>query len=282
MYYRPMRQVIGSRPQFVLFVLTFLLIAPPTVSAQPYVARIIGGTEVHNKQWQFMVALTDIRTSPGRGQFCGGTLIDERLVLTAAHCVEKTSPQKIRALVGRTDLRSQGQTSGERHLVDEIIVHPHWNPKRDNRHDIALLRLASASSLAPALLHNSLSARSIQPKSYLQVAGWGELENRALPWKLRSAPVKFLADRVCRRAYRKAFSPRMMLCAGSINGSTDSCYGDSGGPLVRRALQPILVGVVSWGPDECAVPRRPGVYTRVSFYHTWIERMRLRMQTSIG
>uniref|UniRef100_A0A8V5GD50 Uncharacterized protein n=1 Tax=Melopsittacus undulatus TaxID=13146 RepID=A0A8V5GD50_MELUD len=91
--------------------------------------------------------------------------------------------------------------------------------------------------------------------------------NMTLPRQLICAYVDILPDAACRRAYPQRVTPNM-LCAGVRNQRIDSCQGDSGGPLSCNGT---LQGIVSWGLQTCALPGRPGVYTRVCNYVGWIE-----------
>jgi secreted trypsin-like serine protease len=125
-------------------------LADEEVSYQP---QIVGGTEVPNGKYRFVAALLDTRYD--QQQFCGGSLIDEDSVLTAAHCVVGTSPRPLRVIVGRTVLDSnQGQ-------VRRVFVHPDYRGNRSDAYDAAVLQLSgSVSGIAPIKLptsnHNSL------------------------------------------------------------------------------------------------------------------------------
>ncbi|XP_059577288.1 transmembrane protease serine 11C-like, partial [Alligator mississippiensis] len=92
------------------------------------------------------------------------------------------------------------------------------------------------------------------------------------PNALQEATIKLIDPQICNRkeVYNGVITPRM-LCAGYLEGGVDACQGDSGGPLVTPDSRSMwyLVGIVSWG-DECAKPNKPGVYTRVTYFRTWI------------
>ncbi|KAM6153739.1 kallikrein-13-like isoform 2-T2 [Erethizon dorsatum] len=94
----------------------------------------------------------------------------------------------------------------------------------------------------------------------------GHVETLSYPKTLQCANIPLYSDEECRRVYPGKITTNM-LCAGTKEGGKDSCEGDSGGPLVCNNT---LHGIISWGDFPCGQPNRPGVYTRVSQYVSWI------------
>lgn len=195
-----------------------------------------------------------IRT--GTSQFCGGTVIHPRWVLTAKHCDTLTSDN---VLVGTVNLNS----GGRRIAITEVIDHPTL--------DLTLLRLAQDAGVAPAALNDGawgLAANNAQ----VTVSGWGNTsEGGSGSSALLQANVSIIPTATCnaRDWYNGAVTSSEM-CAGVANGGIDTCQGDSGGPLwqnVGNTFQ--LVGVTSWGWG-CAQAKRPGVYVRTSSAAGWI------------
>jgi len=139
------------------------------------------------------------------------------------------------------------------------------------RDDVGILFLRTGLPLPPAGVHLTvapiqLAGQVTPPGRMCQVAGWGRTEQSSLSNILLTANVSTIRHQTCRMIYNSGLLPGMM-CAGRLQGGTDSCQGDSGGPLVHEGR---LVGVVSWGYG-CAEPGLPGVYVDVEYYRQWIE-----------
>lgn len=234
--------------------------------------RIVGGEKTDIKQHPWQVAL-DIKIGD-RNHFCGGSIIADRWVLTAAHCFKpSTKPNDVRAKADATDIMDQGVWTN----ADRIVIHEGYDTSTQE-HDIALVRLRTApQGRVIPLVTSSMPLPLGQP---LEVTGWGTTsEGGSTSTHLLKATVPFADNAVCNAptAYNGAVKPAMM-CAGHSDGGVDACQGDSGGPLVWRAANgPVLVGVVSWG-EGCARKLKYGVYTRVTSYRNWIGRVVTREQ----
>ena len=106
--------------------------------------EVVGGTLAAPGEFPFAVGLLHANQPDNfLAQFCGGSLISNRRVLTAAHCVDTLDPSQVEVLVGTNSLASGGQ----RRAVRDIHVHPGWDPS-NNRNDLATLDLASPASIA--------------------------------------------------------------------------------------------------------------------------------------
>jgi hypothetical protein len=235
------------------------------VSATPQVARprVVGGSAISigEAPWQARLVI---------GQFgCGGTIIDPRWILTAAHCAELAPASQIYVWTGITDRNSMFTNNATR--VDRVIIHPGWNSDTD-QNDIALLRLSSpVSGGSPIRLYSDPQGPTQGTPAF--VSGWGATSwEGPSPDQLLGASITVLSgpSGECGNYGAGEFDQKRMLCAGRLAGGVDTCQGDSGGPLVVPVGQNWeLAGVTSWG-FQCARPNFPGVYARVSTYVPWI------------
>ncbi|MEW8064408.1 MAG: trypsin-like serine protease [Candidatus Thiodiazotropha sp.] len=233
--------------------------------------RIIGGNPAQSDAYPWMTALI---SKTDNEQFCGGSLIAERWVLTAAHCVESDSAGNIQAYIGGTSLTDR--SDGEVHDISYIHTHSEYGED----HDIALLQLATPSSKRPISTASIQFDDGLADDTNLLVTGWGlttNNEDASGSINLLQVDVPLRNHEQCKANYLSTDEITItdnMICAGSTDGTRDSCNGDSGGPLMVRDsdnnLQ--LLGIVSFGSSQgCASATHPGVYTRVSRYQAWLD-----------
>ena len=237
--------------------------------------EIVGGTQAPAGKWPWQVALLQAGIASNfQAQFCGGTLVDEFFVVTAAHCITEAngtvSPKaSIRVLTGTQDL----DHGGTRHVIEQIVRHPDYNDNTTD-YDIAVIKLKTpATGIRTARMITQAQEASLAPvgeQSY--VTGWGDLGSGTYPSELQQVQVPIVGRGNCNDAtsYDGAITARM-ICAGLTLGGRDSCQGDSGGPMIVRDAQgrwQILAGVVSWGIG-CADRNLYGVYSRVAVLSGW-------------
>ncbi|XP_046962267.1 trypsin CFT-1-like [Vanessa cardui] len=232
--------------------------------------RIVGGSVTSIDRYPFSAAL--ISSSSASGTFiqaCGSSILNNRAVLTAAHCFDfRIAVGLWRVRVGSTNANSGGVVL----TTNRIIRHPNYvRSTLDN--DVAVLRINGAFSF-----NNNVRAARIAGANYnvadnqpVMAIGWGLTSFNGRPSEqLRHVQVWVVNQNTCRTRYlelRRTITANM-LCAGWLDvGGRDACQGDSGGPLLHNN---IVVGVCSWG-ERCAMARYPGVNARVSRFSSWIQ-----------
>ncbi|XP_002048382.2 trypsin-1 [Drosophila virilis] len=231
----------------------------------PNANRIVGGTQVRSNKYPWIAQM--IR---GSFLFCGGTLINDRYVLTAAHCVHDMDMSAVSVRLLQLD-RSSTHT-GITRAVSFAHAHAGYDPV-SLVHDIALLHLDQPVPLVQFMRPVCLPSSRLQQFDYQKaiVAGWGlSYEGGSTSSVLQETIVPIITNAQCRATSYKSMIVDTMLCAGYVQtGGQDACQGDSGGPLIVPDRIFRLAGVVSFGYG-CAKPNAPGVYTRVSRYLNWI------------
>jgi len=240
---------------------------------------IIGGEPVlDDTAAPWIVALTyNINADLVQRQFCGGSVIADQWVLTAAHCLFDRAGNFLptsdyRVAINATNLLNPNASEL---VVTNAIVHPEYEHNARNPHsDIALLELATPSGIEPIALSTKSTDQLIGLEA--TVLGWGATDNdlfaeNVFPDQLHSVDVPIVSLEVCNApiSYQGALLANQ-LCAGLAEGGRDSCAGDSGGPLVVTIDGRIQqAGIVSFG-NECALPNFYGVYTDVPYFIGWI------------
>ncbi|OQR69116.1 proclotting enzyme-like [Tropilaelaps mercedesae] len=235
-------------------------------------SRIIGGRTAEKNDFPWAVALVG---QPGNGsglQFCGGTLITDRHVVTAAHCVIGLSTLDFRVHAGHVDLDDAADSGGE--WVSSIIVHPEYDSGKHRYADIAIVKLRSPIARGSGASACCLSDTGNHVGRNGTVLGWGATTpNGELPSKrLRYINLTIMANAECEDKLKRRI-PSGTFCAGGLNRGFDSCTGDSGGPLVvldDYTGRYSLAGIVSHGPLPCDQESLPSVYTQVRDYRDWV------------
>merc|ERR1712183_585439 len=238
-------------------------------------SRIVGGTEVNPKnKYPWMVALV---TSSG-GQFCGGTLVASKYVISAAHCMfeqdgSPTSKTDIKIRIGEHDFSSTGEGSLTEITIDVANYTNHESySSATTDNDITIIELAQEVDLTaytPACLAKTSDTTTFDGKN-AWVYGWGTTSyGGSSSSVLLEVEVPVVTNDQCKTTMGSGITDGM-ICAGGVAGK-DGCQGDSGGPLTYKSgTQHVLIGDVSFG-DQCALAGKYGVYGRISFYRTWIE-----------
>ncbi|KAM6995340.1 LOW QUALITY PROTEIN: trypsin-like [Tautogolabrus adspersus] len=217
--------------------------------------KIVGGYECPKNSVPHQVSLFT------GYNFCGGILLSEEWVLSAAHCKSKSD---IEIRLGEHDIWEPEGT--EQHIMSaKFIQHPDYN-SRSQDNDIMLIKLSRPATLNSYVRPARLPSKCASDETMCQISGWGNIrpsdEGSKFPHKLQCLEVPLLSDDTCFNSYPFQITENM-ICVGYLEGGKDSCQGDSGGPMMCE-----LQGVVSWGKG-CAQSNKPGVYTKVCNYISW-------------
>lgn len=240
----------------------------PDAGKMSFDEYIVGGRNARQGELPWQVSVRYYNS-----HFCGGIIMNDQWIITAAHCVKGDRPSTLRVVVGEHDRSRSSSASRVIHGVSGIFVHEQYDTAASYDADIALLKLSSRinfnDDVQPACppQRNNLYVGDVST-----VSGWGALRSgsNSLPSILQTVNVPVTSNQVCRNVMRNTITEGMV-CAGNIpEYEFDSCQGDSGGPLVVKNANSRfeIVGVVSWGYG-CA-SGTPGVYARVSHYLDWI------------
>ncbi|KAK9758611.1 Trypsin [Popillia japonica] len=229
--------------------------------------RIVGGVETTANAYPWMVYLT----YSGRF-YCGASVINDRYILTAAHCINGFPKERLAATFLDHDRSTTYETKTFTRKIANILKHGGYGAGGTFNNDIALLKLNEPLDFSGLVRPVCLPAvgRSFTGYNAI-VTGWGATESAGqVSNVLREVDVPVISNMDCRNTgYGRRITDNM-ICAGYPQGQKDACQGDSGGPMhiVNNSLYSII-GVVSWG-EGCAQANYPGVYTRVNRYLTWI------------
>ncbi|XP_025016329.1 serine proteinase stubble isoform X2 [Tetranychus urticae] len=239
-------------------------------------SKIVGGANARFGEVPWQAAVVK-RQYFNQKISCGGALINNKWVVTAAHCVYKTPATNLRLRLGDYNLRGQTEKfTHEEFGVKRKVVNEDYNPAT-YQNDIALLELSHEVEFKQHIIPVCLPAKGENfTGSMATVTGWGRT-TYGVPASLgvlQKVDVEIIDSNTCQQ-WMKSVGRREtiysnMLCAGYKEGGKDSCQGDSGSPLTFKSDgKSVLIGLVSWGVG-CARPNLPGVYTRVSEYVDWI------------
>ncbi|XWX00439.1 hypothetical protein V2A60_008459 [Cordyceps javanica] len=254
-------------------IIPLLAVAFPAmlVSATAIDKRIVGGTEAKEGEIPFIVSVDPL--SADTILQCGGALLDDATVVTAAHCLQKAT--ECAATPNAEDCRGRAFNSrGEGGVLANVAsfhIHPDFvQGKFDN--DIAILKLSTRIPPSNTISYATLPAAGSEPEvaSNAIAAGWGSINFGAPVSKtLLQVDLPIVARGECGKKAGESH-----VCAGSPG--KDTCQGDSGGPLIDQSKR-TLIGIVSEG-QGCG---RTGLYTRVGSFIPFIEEF-LEASNEIG
>lgn len=243
---------------------------------------VIGGTttSITSAPWMAQLWYYDDQGTTDEaddlGFFCGGAVVAPTKILTAAHCVKGYDWYNYGAVVTGTAQLPTTDEAGNSDLHGGTVSLPHrqwYHPSYsattiDN--DIAVITLAGPVKATPIRMTTSGDTASYAAGTNAKVYGWGRTSSTSqdISETLKTATLPIQSDSTCTGYYGSEFINGHMVCAGtpatgSDSGTTSACNGDSGGPLVVNGR---IVGVVSWGVQDCVAEGAYSVFAKVSSY----------------
>ncbi|XP_001652121.2 chymotrypsin-2 [Aedes aegypti] len=221
--------------------------------------RIVGGSNAASGQFPYQVSLR----SSANAHFCGASIINNRWVLSAAHCTVGRTLANTRVVVGTHLLNSGGFS----HASSRIVNHGSYN-SNTLANDVSLVQTASVIGFNTLAQPIGLGSVNIATATGALASGWGRLgANAGIPNNLQWLRTNIITLADCRNRHSVANRASVFdntICTLSPTGQ-GMCMGDSGGPLVHSNLQQ---GIVSWG-IPCGLGA-PDVFARVSSHRNWI------------
>ena len=228
--------------------------------------KITGGTDASIADFPWQVYYIS-------GSFlCGGSIISDTWVVTAAHCTKNTDGSAVPVSGMQIKVGASNTSGGKVYYVSDVIVHSGFDSQTLNN-DIALLKIAGPINVTNAkpiklISASDVAAGATDPGVMSWVTGWGliRVSPQTLPSNLQKVQLPIVSDAQAATVWGPI--PETDIMAGYLNGNKDACNGDSGGPLAVPVVDEYkLAGIVSWGSSNC---NTYGGYTRVSVMETWI------------
>ena len=250
--------------------LTFLWLRSAFCAPNPR-ELIVGGYSAAKGRYPYFAEVQFYRVNGAESTTCGGTLVAQDIILTAAHCYDSGNFSLASSFV-RVGIEDKTVTTGYyQAYMEKVIPHPSYNSSSTSfKDDVLVIKLKTAiTQVAPVTLNTNSAVPAVDAPEI--VFGFGDTSFEGTSSNvLLEVGVNAVSYTTCNNHYRTIFDAGMI--CGYSSGKA-SCQGDSGGPIIlagsSSAATDIQVGIVSFA-EGCAKIDVPSVYTRVSYYEGWI------------
>lgn len=224
---------------------------------------IIGGDPAEDGQFPYLTSLHNVAEDQ---HWCGGSLVTESIVLTAAHCIEGADEDTYKIRHGSVELDSEDMVEYD---VTDLFIPDNYGEPTEVSNDWGLMKLSEP--VADAELVTLPEGTEFDEGPEFDVAGWGLTEESQYPNEQLWTEVSYIDDEQCAESYGDSawWDAETMVCAGDFEqGGVGACSADSGGPLVNydEDGEAVLAGIVSWGQMPCGQPEYPTVFAQVSSF----------------
>ncbi|KYN09224.1 Trypsin-1 [Trachymyrmex cornetzi] len=227
----------------------------------PISPQVVGGEEAPAGYYPFIVSLQMFGS-----HFCAGSIINEKWVVTAAHCADAVSSLNfLRVVAGKHNIQENESTE---QIVQVAQAYIHENYEGGvGPYDIALLKLASPLKLTKEIQAIELPPPESEPTGEAWLCGWGSTSTSRypiMPDKLHHVKMEYLDRIACHEAVERLIGSSPVhetnVCTGPLYDQISACSGDSGGPLIsRNGQKPVLIGIVSWERPKIGL-RMPPIF----------------------
>lgn len=253
-----------------------LLVASLAIVSSRSAPRIVGGEEAKKHEFPYQISLQwNFNDSDKEAMhFCGGSVLNENFVLTAAHCRTSYTLDGYIEVVAAEHDTSVAEGFEQRRLVKAFTIHENYEGGV-GPNDIAVIQVDKPFELNDKVKPVQLPKQMEQFEGDVMLSGWGSMSTTVVPDypdKLRKAILPLVDFDSCHSLWNfDSALEKSNVCAGPVDGSKSACSADSGGPLVKQVDDEVVqVGVVSWGAIPCGTPRKPTVFAGVASYVDWI------------
>lgn len=250
------------RQIFVALALVAVSSASPLDLGVDREGRIVGGTAVTIASRPFQASLRNVNS-----HFCGGAILNNRWVLTAAHCLTGRQDNSVRVVVGTATLNGGGVA----HTSCKVLYHSSYTSQQKT-YDVGLVKTLSVITFNANVAAIKLPSAATGAGVTAVVSGWGGLaKGGSSPNQLQAVSVKTITNAECKSRYlaggitsAAAIVYDLKICT-FIQSGKGTCQGDSGGALTAGGA---VIGITSWN-IPCAIGY-PDAYERVFNHNSWI------------